>query len=341
MKICHLQFPKNNSPLLISQPNSSSFQPNTQHRLLNRLINISGRNSHVIETHQRILPKLPKESEKILFNSIKEKEYIEIYKDIKREQEEHPREILNLERHKGISQIHLAILFDWFVNLFYVFGYSDECLYTAVNIVKRFLNSKGNYSKEDLLLIGSTAMLISTKYVDRRPIALENILSKYNGMINKDKVKDYEINFLKSIDWNIKDDGRLACFDILCLTFNINKKEYVLGKFLLELTLLDISFDRHNVMLLSYSVIYVVMKYYIDNHQNYHMIYEYAKKVGINDKDIKKVAEEIFLIQSNITSTKSNYTSSLEKYYKETKRVNEGEEDKKNTEEEDTVMECE
>lgn len=68
-----------------------------------------------------------------------------------------------MEQQNEITQDMRAVLVDWLVEVQESFELNHETLYSAVRLVDLYL-SRAAVNKENLQLVGTTAMLISSKF---------------------------------------------------------------------------------------------------------------------------------------------------------------------------------
>ena len=68
-----------------------------------------------------------------------------------------------MEQQNEITQDMRAVLVDWLVEVQESFELNHETLYSAVRLVDLYL-SRATVNKENLQLVGTTAMLISSKF---------------------------------------------------------------------------------------------------------------------------------------------------------------------------------
>ena len=100
---------------------------------------------------------------------------------------------------------------------------------------------------------------------------------------------------------------------MLSLIFNFNLKDYYLGKYLLEISLLDLNLFSFSRTIVAFSVTYLVMKFNIQNHPDYKKCFLYLSNKETEENQVKKCAKIILNLMENIQIT-NEYTSSVQKY---------------------------
>lgn len=95
-----------------------------------------------------------------------------------------------------------GILVDWLVGVQESFELNHETLYLAVKLVDLYLN-KNKTSKDQLQLVGSTALFIACKFDERCPPTLDDFLYICDDAYKANEVLEMERNLLKSIDFDL------------------------------------------------------------------------------------------------------------------------------------------
>lgn len=78
-----------------------------------------------------------------------------------------------------------GILIDWLVNVHLKFKLLPDTLYIAVNLIDRFIDRK-HVSREELQLVGSSAMFIASKYEEIYPPELNDFVFICDNLYTKE-----------------------------------------------------------------------------------------------------------------------------------------------------------
>ncbi|KAM6949154.1 G2/mitotic-specific cyclin-B3 [Aplochiton taeniatus] len=95
-----------------------------------------------------------------------------------------------------------AILVDWLVEVQENFELNHETLYLAVKMTDHFL-SRTTVVREDLQLIGSTAMLIASKFEERSPPCVDDFLYICDDAYNREELITMETSILQTLGFDI------------------------------------------------------------------------------------------------------------------------------------------
>ena len=250
------------------------------------------------------------------FNKLSPSNLNLIFKQIMHQESEKINPILTKEHFKNqldINLIHRAVLIDWLINVNLYLKLSDECLFLTIRIVDKFLGNIKNFDKKKLELLGICSLFISSKFFESIHIKIEDLLTLCENAYSKNEIITFERFLFSKINYEIEQDSIINLFDMMGLIFNFNLNEYNLGKFLLELTLLDIQFYEYQRTLIALAVTYLVMKVNIERHQNYKNCFLYLKNQKHDEILLKSCSKQILKLWNDIKISKK-YNSSLQKF---------------------------
>ena len=216
---------------------------------------------------------------------------------------------------KDINVQMRAILVDWIIEVHFNYNLKQETLFQTIMIIDTYLSYE-IIPRSQLQLLGVTSLLISCKYNEvfyPRIIDFVNITDKAYEIR---EILEMEQKILKKLEFNILIPTSNQFYDILSKIFNFDCKQYNLGNYFLESSLIDYNMIPYPPSIIALSCSYIVMKFF--HMQEYKLLY------SINDKNslfiqnmIKESARQLcfhvkHLNQSNINSLKEKY--SLDKY---------------------------
>lgn len=137
-----------------------------------------------------------------------------------------------------------AVLVDWLVEVQESFELNHETLYSAVRLVDLYL-SRTTVSKENLQLVGTTAMLISSKFEERCPPCVDDFLYICDDAYTRRDLIKMEMSILKAVDFDI---GLPLSYSFLRRYARVSKasmETLTLARFILETSLME--YDLINV----------------------------------------------------------------------------------------------
>ena len=93
-------------------------------------------------------------------------------------------------------------MIEWIIDVHRKFRLRPETLYVTVFIVDRFLSLK-RIKKNELHILGVTALLISTKYEEIYPPQLKELLNVSENKFNKAAVLKMELDILVCLQFDL------------------------------------------------------------------------------------------------------------------------------------------
>ena len=254
------------------------------------------------------------------------KEYInKIYYNLLKEEEKDliPKPIYEkIQSQKEINEQMRSILVDWIIDVHYKFGFTNETLFMTVLIIDRYISIK-YISKIRFQLLGITAMLIACKHEEITLPKVDDFIYITDNAYTKEEVFIMENDILHVFNFELLFPSPIRFFEFLSLNFNFNKKQYLMGKYLMESFLIDLKWVNYRPSIISCACAYIIMKFYkMENYQEtYNKKYynsnenDYNSSKFNNEYDVKECAKDICNFVDNIN--KSNFLSCKKKYASE------------------------
>lgn len=306
-------FPQNNNKSNVIQVQNQILIPNqTQNQ-------IQAQNHQIIQTNQNIKEDQEKEIFKFNFADAQEKisysgEYLnEIYSNLlKDEKELYYKPILGyMKMQNDINEQMRAILIDWLIEVHYRFRLKSETLYQTVWIIDTYL-SMYPIVRARLQLLGIASLLISCKSQEIYYPQLNELIDITDGAYKREELIEMEEHVLKVLSFNIVSPTSNDFFNIIAKAFNFDNRQFFLGKYFLESSLIDYQMIKYSSSVIGVSCAYIVMKFFGIN--NYKCLYSNEViKENCPQKVIKEAAREIcFLVknlsQSTLKAVKDKYS---------------------------------
>ncbi|KAM9424365.1 G2/mitotic-specific cyclin-B3 [Pholidichthys leucotaenia] len=131
-----------------------------------------------------------------------------------------------------------AILVDWLVEVQENFELFHETLYLAVKMTDHYL-SKAPIHREMLQLVGSTTMLIASKFEERSPPCVDDFLYICDDAYKKEELISMEVSILQTLkfDINIPIPYRFLRRYAKCVSASMDT--LTLARFYLEMSLME------------------------------------------------------------------------------------------------------
>lgn len=143
-----------------------------------------------------------------------------------------------MSQQTDINEKMRAVLINWLIEVHMKFKLRDETLFIAVTIIDRYLGI-AYIKKEYLQLLGISALFIACKYEEVHSLELSDFVFISDNSYTVQEVLSMEKHILLVLDYKLTFPTILHFFELLCLNFFFNEREYHFGKYLIELFLLD------------------------------------------------------------------------------------------------------
>ena len=306
-------FPQNNNKSNVIQVQNQILIPNqTQNQ-------IQSQNHQIIQTNQNIKEDQEKEIFKFNFSNAQENisysgEYLnEIYSNLlKDEKDLYYKPILGyMKMQTDINEQMRAILIDWLIEVHYRFRLKSETLYQTVWIIDTYL-SMYPIVRARLQLLGIASLLISCKSQEIYYPQLNELIDITDGAYKREELIEMEEHVLKVLSFNIVSPTSNDFFNIIAKAFNFDNRQFFLGKYFLESSLIDYQMIKYSSSVIGVSCAYIIMKFFGIN--NYKCLYSNEViKENCPQKVIKEAARQIcFLVknlsQSTLKAVKDKYS---------------------------------
>ena len=211
---------------------------------------------------------------------------------------------------KEINEQMRAILVDWIIEVHFQFNLRQETLYMTIWIIDTYL-SFHFISRKKLQLLGISCLLISCKSEEIYFPHQNKFIEVTDWAYTKEEMLFMENEILKQLNFNIVFPTSNDFYNILSKLYNFNKKQYYLGKYLIESVLIDYNMIKYSASIISATCIYLVMKYF--GIKNYKMMYEPLMSNEISpQKIVKQCGKEICILIRGLKKTSLKATR--EKY---------------------------
>ena len=206
-----------------------------------------------------------------------------------------------IQNQHDINEQMRAILIDWLIEVHYKFHLKDETLYQTVFIIDSYL-AAFPILRAKLQLLGIAALLISCKAQEIYYPQLFELIDITDGAYIKDELVEMENHILKILSFNIVSPTAIEFYNIVSRAFNFDQKQYFLGKYFMESSLIDYQMIKYSASVIGVSCAYVVMKFCGIN--NYKCLYsKNVVKEECPQKIIKEAAREICHLVKNLSNS--------------------------------------
>ena len=200
-----------------------------------------------------------------------------------------------------INEQMRAILIDWLIEVHYRYRLKNRTLYQIVWIIDTYL-SRHSIQRAELQLLGIASLLISCKSREIYYPQLSELIDITDGAYVKEELIKMEAHILQVLQYNIISPIPTDFYDIIAKSFNFDKKQYYLGEYFMESSLIDYQMVKYPPSVVAIASAYIVMKFFGIN--NYRSLYSNdVIKSSSPQKTIKDAAREICVLVKNLSQS--------------------------------------
>ncbi|KAJ3508562.1 hypothetical protein NLJ89_g5687 [Agrocybe chaxingu] len=143
-----------------------------------------------------------------------------------------------MESQKELAWKMRGILTDWLIQVHVRFRLLPETLFLCVNIIDRFLSARV-VSLAKLQLVGVTCMFIAAKFEEVVSPSVSHFLMCADSSYTDSEILQAERYVLKTLDWNLSYPNPVHYLRRVSKADDYNVKVRTLGKYLLEIGVLE------------------------------------------------------------------------------------------------------
>lgn len=218
-----------------------------------------------------------------------------------------------MKNQKEVNEQMRSILIDWLIDVHLKFEFVDETLFMTILIIDRYL-SKLEITRSRLQLLGIVSLMIACKHEEIDLPKVDDFIYITDNAYTREEVFSMENEVLKLLNFNLLYPSPIKFYELLAFGFGFNKKQLMMGKYLMESFLLDMKYIKYKASVIACASAYIVMKFF--KFENYFESYN-KKYFALDDENcgehvIKECAKDICLYVDNISKT--NFKSTQNKF---------------------------
>ena len=161
-----------------------------------------------------------------------------------------------------------AMLIDWIIDVHFKFKLKADTLFLTVWLIDKYLSLK-KVKRNKLQLIGVTCMLIACKYEEiYSPEVFDFVYITENSYEKKDII-ELELEILILLDFNVTVPTSNSFYEIISSSLCFSTQEFFLGKYLLELFLLDYRSLKYKPSEIANTVCFIIVTHRRNNDLTY------------------------------------------------------------------------
>jgi cyclin B len=152
-----------------------------------------------------------------------------------------------------------AILLDWLVSVHLKFRLLPETLFLTVSLIDRYL-AKRAVARQQLQLIGVTAMFIASKYEEVCPPELKDFLYVTDQACTRDQLIMMELDLLQVLQFSLTVPTAWRFLERFCRLVEADACSASLAQYLCELALVDYHMVKHKPSLQAAAALFLALK---------------------------------------------------------------------------------
>ncbi len=202
-----------------------------------------------------------------------------------------------MKKQSDINEKMRAILIDWIIDVHLKFKLLTETLFLTVNLVDRYLSLK-TIQRNKLQLLGVAALMIASKYEEIYAPDVRDFVYITDDAFTKEEILQMELEILLDLDFNVTTPTSNIFFEYLAQYFELLERDVCLGRYFLEIFLLDNRMNKYPPSLICCTAGYMVMK--VRKYNNYHDVYKFT---SLGETELKECVKDICFLVNNIASS--------------------------------------
>jgi len=170
-----------------------------------------------------------------------------------------------IDKQPEINENMRAILVDWMVEVQESFELNHETLYLAVKLVDLYLG-KATIGRDELQLVGSTALFIACKFDERTPPYIDDFLYICDDAYSRAQIIAFEMKMLHTVGFDLGVPLSYRYLRRYARCAKVSMEELTLARYILESSLLDYSLVSSSDCLLAAAAL-LLARYVTGNEQ--------------------------------------------------------------------------
>ncbi|ODQ82295.1 hypothetical protein BABINDRAFT_164107 [Babjeviella inositovora NRRL Y-12698] len=166
---------------------------------------------------------------------------------------------LYLSRQRNLRPKMRSILVDWMVEVHLRFRLLPETLFLAINIMDRFM-SKEAVQVDKLQLLATGSLFIAAKYEEVYSPSVKNYAYVTDGGYNEDEILQAEKYILQILEYDLSYPNPMNFLRRISKADDYDVQSRTIGKYLLEISVIDHRFIGHLPSLCAAAAMYVARK---------------------------------------------------------------------------------
>lgn len=146
-----------------------------------------------------------------------------------------------LHKRPEINEKMRQVLVDWLVEIQESFQLAHETLYLAVTMTDLYM-SRCDVSRDEMQLIGATAVLLASKFYERWPPYTDDLVFVCDEAYSREQFLETEMKLIQALDFDINLPVSYLFLRRYAKVMNYTMPQLTLARYVLELSLMEYKF---------------------------------------------------------------------------------------------------
>lgn len=172
-----------------------------------------------------------------------------------------------MENQSEVNDKMRQVLVDWLVEMQESFQLTHETLYLSVAITDLYM-SKKDVKREDMQLLGATAILLASKFYERYPPYLDDLVFVCDEAYSREQFLQQEIELVQVVDYDINLPVSYLFLRRFAKVVRFTMPQLTLARYVLELSLMEYQFVGFSASKLAASALLWSLLHFGENDWN-------------------------------------------------------------------------
>jgi len=191
-----------------------------------------------------------------------------------------------------------AILVDWLVDVHLRFKLLDETLFLTINLIDRYLE-KCDVTRQNLQLVGVTAMLIASKYEEIYAPEIKDFVYVTDKAYTREEILEMEGNMLAIFEFKLTTTSAYRFLERYSNVHGTDERTYNLAKYLIELSLVEYKMLKYTPSNIAASALYLSSKILKKTPWNEYL----ERNAQYTEQEVRPCAKDLCVLLQNAPKT--------------------------------------
>jgi hypothetical protein len=197
-----------------------------------------------------------------------------------------------MARQTDINYKMRAVVIDWLITVHLKFKLMPETLYLTVSIFDRYL-SKSSVKRQDLQLVGATALLIASKYEEIYPPETSELIYLTDKAYDKEQMKAMEIGILNKLEFEMTVPSSWRFLERYSRICEMDDLSLNISRYLIELALLDYRMIKYRPSIIAASAVFITQRLLRKEPAWNSILLHYSK---YEEKDLRSCSKDLLIL---------------------------------------------